>query len=118
MKLAIVGSRGLNISNIGDYIPRGVDEIVSGGAKGIDLCAAEYARANGIKLTEFLPEYSRYRLAAPLKRNEKIADYADEALVFWDGFSKGTKHTVDVFNKLKKPVVVVVIDKSLTKSSE
>ena len=43
-------------------------EIVSGGAKGIDSCAREYASANGLKLTEFLPEYNRYGRGAPLKQ--------------------------------------------------
>ena len=36
MKLAIIGSRGLWVENLGDYLPSGVTEIVSGGAKGID----------------------------------------------------------------------------------
>ena len=98
MKLAIVGSRNLSV-NISEYITEDIDEIVSGGAKGIDICAAEYAKANRIKLTEFLPEYSRYGRAAPIKRNESIAEYADEALVFWDGKSKGTKYTIDFFEK-------------------
>ena len=34
VKLALIGSRGLKINNMGEYIPCGVDEIVSGGAKG------------------------------------------------------------------------------------
>lgn len=55
MKLAVIGSRGLTVKDLGKYIPEGVTEIVSGGAKGIDACAREYAIQNGIKLTEFLP---------------------------------------------------------------
>ena len=43
MKLAIVGSRKLTV-DISEYMPDEVDEIVSGGAKGIDTCAAEYAK--------------------------------------------------------------------------
>ena len=57
MRVAIVGSRGLSVTNLEKYLPNGVTEIVSGGAKGIDTCAREYAVSNGIKLTEFLPEY-------------------------------------------------------------
>ena len=45
--------------NLEKYLPNGVTEIVSGGAKGIDTCAREYAVSNGIKLTEFLPEYEK-----------------------------------------------------------
>ena len=47
MKIAIVGSRNIQIENISDYISN-ADEIVSGGAKGIDTCAAEYATKNSI----------------------------------------------------------------------
>ena len=96
MKVAIVGSRNLVVSNLGDYLPDGVTEIVSGGARGIDACAREYAISHGLKLTEFLPEYEKYGKAAPLKRNEQIAAYADEIVAFWDGKSRGTKNVIEV----------------------
>ena len=107
MKLAIIGSRGISDIDVGRYIPEGVSEIVSGGAKGVDSLAREYAESRVIKLTEFLPQYKRYGRAAPLKRNESIAEYADSALVFWDGHSKGTAHTVKLFQKLGKSVTLI-----------
>ena len=55
MKIAVIGSRSLTIQNLGEYLPQGVTEIVSGRAKGIDTCAREYALREGLKLTEFLP---------------------------------------------------------------
>ncbi len=109
MKLAIIGSRNLTVENLDDYIPENVSEIVSGGAKGIDTCAREYAERKGIKLTEFLPDYSRYGRAAPLKRNEQIAEYADEALAFWDKKSRGTEYTLKCFKKLYKNVRIVIL---------
>ena len=109
MKLAIIGSRELYPTNIESFIPQGVSEIVSGGAKGVDGCAAKYAKENDIPLTVFLPDYSRYRKAAPLKRNQLIAQYANAALVFWDGSSRGTKYTIDQFRKLGKPVNVILL---------
>lgn len=109
MKIAIIGSRGVKIDNIGKYLPDGVDEIVSGGAKGVDSCAAEYARINKIPLTEFLPEYSLYGRAAPLKRNDKIAEYADECIAFWDGASRGTKYTIKAFEGLGKKIKIVKV---------
>ena len=66
MKLAIIGSRNLTVTNLEDYIPPETTEIVSGGAKGIDTCAGEYAHAHGLPLTEFLPDYARYKRGAPL----------------------------------------------------
>lgn len=115
MKLAIIGSRKMKIDCVEKYVPDGVDEIVSGGARGIDECAALYAKAKGIKLTEFLPEYSKYGRIAPLKRNEIIAEYADEAVAFWDGSSRGTKYAVEAFRKLGKRVKVVIIDSDTKK---
>ncbi|MBE6598833.1 MAG: DUF2493 domain-containing protein [Ruminococcaceae bacterium] len=109
MKLAIIGSRTLAIQNISGYIPDNVTEIVSGGAKGIDTAAAEYAKQNGIKLTVFLPQYEKYHRAAPLIRNKQIADYADCALALWDGKSKGTIHTVKLFETQSKPVTIIQI---------
>ena len=85
MKLAVIGSRNLKSIEIGRYIPDETDEIVSGGALGVDSLASEYARSVGIKLTEFLPDYERYGRGAPILRNKKIVDYADKILAFWDG---------------------------------
>lgn len=108
MKIAIIGSRGLTVDNLECFLPDNVTEIISGGAKGIDTCAKEYAVANDIKLTEFLPEYNKYRKGAPLKRNLQIIDYADEVIIFWDGQSKGTKYVIDNCRKQNKKMVIIM----------
>lgn len=110
VKIAVIGSRGLHIDNLGDYIPKEVTEIVSGGAKGIDSCAKEYAEAHHIKLTEYLPEYEKYGRYAPLKRNLAIIENVDVVLAFWDGSSKGTKFVIDNCKKNNVAVVVTVIE--------
>lgn len=74
MKVAVIGSRGLTVSDLGRYLPENTTEIVSGGAKGVDTSAREYALAHGIKQTEFLPEYTRFGRSAPLKRNITIIE--------------------------------------------
>ena len=43
MKLAIIGSRGIKNINFSKYISENVTEIVSGGAKGVDTLAREFA---------------------------------------------------------------------------
>ena len=111
MKVAVIGSRGLLVENLGDYLPEGTTEIVSGGAAGVDACAREYAQRHGLKLTEYLPEYTRYGRAAPLKRNITIIENADLVLAFWDGTSRGTKYVIDNCKKRKIPVRVYVFDK-------
>ena len=109
MRLAIIGSRSIKQITMEKYVSEDVKEIVSGGAKGIDAIAREFAHTKGIAYTEFLPKYHMYGRAAPLKRNEEIANYADQVLAFWDGSSRGTAHTVELFKKLEKEVTVVII---------
>ena len=106
MKVAVIGSRGLHVDHLEDYLPEGVTEIVSGGAKGIDTCAKDYALRHGLKLTEFLPEYEKYGRGAPLRRNITIIEYADFVLAFWDGKSRGTKYVIDNCKKRNIPVAV------------
>ena len=110
MKVGVIGSRGLTVDNLEQYLPQNTTEIVSGGAKGIDTCAREYAISHGIKLTEFLPEYSRYGRGAPLKRNLKIIEYADVVIAFWDRQSKGTKNVIENCKKLNVKVDVHIIE--------
>jgi hypothetical protein len=106
MKIAVIGSRGITVVNLEKYLPPGTNEIVSGGAKGVDTVAKEYAVKNGIKLTEFLPEYDKYGRGAPLKRNITIIKYADMVLAFWDGKSRGTKFVIDNCKRMGVPVKI------------
>ena len=109
MRIAIVGSRNIIVTNIGRYISD-CDEIVSGGAKGVDTCAAEYARKNGIKLYEFLPNYERYGRAAPIVRNKEIVDFADKVIVFWNGNSKGSLSIIKYAEKTGKQCEVIICE--------
>lgn len=93
MKVAIVGSRNMNV-DIAPYVPEGCTVIISGGALGIDTCAAEYARARGLRLVEIRPNYAQYGKGAPLRRNTEIVDRADLVLAFWDGHSSGTGDSI------------------------
>lgn len=104
MKVAVIGSRGIEVKNLEKYLPEGVTEIVSGGAKGVDTCAREYALAHGLKLTEFLPEYEKFGRSAPLKRNITIIEYADQVLAFWDGSSHGTRFVIENCKRMGVPV--------------
>ena len=111
MRLAIIGSRSVCECDLEAYLPKGVTEIVSGGARGVDQLAAIYAREHNIPLVEFFPDYAHYGKGGPLKRNQQIAEYAEEALAFWDGKSRGTAHTMDLFRRLGKPVTVILIER-------
>lgn len=110
MKLAIAGTRGIEVNISSYHLPEGVTEIVSGGAKGVDLSARKYAEKSGIPYREFLPDYKSYGRRAPLLRNQQIAEYADSLVAFWDEKSRGTLHTITLFQKLNKPVTVIMLE--------
>lgn len=95
------------VTDLGKYVPVNVTEIISGGAKGVDTCAKEYAETHNIKLTEFLPDYRRYGRGAPLKRNIAIIEHADLILAFWDGKSRGTKFVIQNAEQMGIPVQIV-----------
>ena len=112
MRVAVVGSRSLEVPNLEIYLPSEVTEIVSGGARGVDSSARKYATDNGIKIVEFLPDYSLLGRGAPLKRNLEIIKYSDYVLAFWDGVSKGTKYVIDNCNKMGVSLKVVSLKNS------
>jgi hypothetical protein len=111
MKIAVIGSRGLIVRDLEFYLPEETTEIVSGGARGVDTSARYYAHKNGLKLTEFLPDYNKYGKIAPLMRNLEIIDYADEIYAFWDGTSRGTKYVIENCRRKKKKVHVFMLKK-------
>ena len=110
MKVAVIGSRDLINVEISKYIPENTAEIISGGARGIDTLAEEWADENGISKIIIKPEYERYKRGAPLKRNKKIVELADVIIALWDGKSRGTKFTIDYAKNLKKEVKIYVIE--------
>ena len=95
IKLLIAGSRNITNIDIAPYISEGVGLIISGAATGIDTLAEQYA--DKMRLSKYImrPNYARYRKGAPIKRNYEMVNFCDKVLVFWDGASKGTKHTID-----------------------
>jgi len=114
LKVAIVGSRDLQITDFEKYLPKNVTEIISGGARGVDSSARAYAVSKGIPIKEFLPEYHRYGRAAPLKRNDVLLDAADHVLIFWNGHSRGTKYVIEQCQRRNISFEVYYLDRQET----
>ena len=110
MKVAVTGSRTIPHIPLAAYLPPDTTEIITGGAKGVDTAAEEYAKAHKIPVTVFTPDYARYRRGAPLKRNEQIAQACELLLAFWDGKSRGTAHTIAQCRKRGKPVTIILCE--------
>ena len=101
-RVAIVGSREYDRREefewIMDSLMKGFDAsqkitIVSGGARGADSFAAEYAKNNGLALIEHPADWERYGKRAGFVRNASIWNDADFGIAFWDGKSQGTEHS-------------------------
>ncbi|HJA37091.1 MAG TPA: DUF2493 domain-containing protein [Firmicutes bacterium] len=114
MKTAIVGSRCATAADyglIGENLPPGTTEIISGGAQGVDQLARRYALEHGLPLREFLPDYRQFGKIAPILRNNTIVQQADFVLCLWDGRSPGTQNVISLCLKLGKPLRVVPLNR-------
>lgn len=112
MKLAIVGSRTFEhyglLCRYMKYCNVGRDGwIISGGAKGADALAKEYANYYFINYQEFPAEWEKHGKSAGFIRNKQIVDSCDMVLAFWDGKSKGTQDTINKAKVAKKPTFIV-----------
>ena len=109
MKVAVVGSRGFDdypllketLSN------HQITRIISGGARGADSLAEQFAREHNIQTDIYRPDWKSYGRAAGPKRNRTIVENSDKIIAFWDGESKGTKSSIDLAKKLGKEVIVI-----------
>lgn len=115
MKLLIVGSRSIEDFDLTEYVPNETELIISGGAKGMDSVAEQYADRHKISKLILRPRYGLYGKAAPIRRNEMMVDVADAVLVVWDGVSRGTQYTVEYARKKNKSVQVILVSRDGTR---
>jgi len=108
-KVAVVGSR--NFADM-EFVKSVVTQIcvdypditvVSGGARGVDTLAQQIAEAQGCKTQIFPADWEQYGKSAGVLRNNQIVAHADFVLIFWDGESVGTEHTLTLTRKSGKP---------------
>jgi len=110
-RVAVVGSRDFKrldlveaaVQNLGPSV------IVSGGARGVDTAAEKEAKRLGY------PEPAIHRAdwrlhgkKAGMLRNLKIINDCEALIVFWDGSSPGTAHTLKLAERAERPVLLVV----------
>lgn len=132
--VAIVGSRDFDDQ---EFLFQKMDEllretndneivIVSGGARGADYHAKQYAKARKLKYKEYFAMWDnvkgkpaheigrhktgeKYWKMAGYARNLQIIERADIIIAFWDGKSPGTAHTISEARKAGKPVEIVAV---------
>jgi len=115
MKIAIIGSRGFNDydklkANLEFYIDKAT-LLISGGAKGADSLGERWAKENEIPTQIFYPDWDKHGKSAGYIRNKDIVANADLIIAFWDGVSKGTKHSIDIALESNKKLLVITYGK-------
>ena len=110
-KLAIIGSRTFNdYKTLREYLDPQKEKIslvVSGGAKGADTLGERWAKENNIETLIFPAEWDKHGKKAGFIRNHDIIKNCDICVAFWDGKSKGTKHSLDLCKQYNKPFLVI-----------
>ncbi len=108
MKVIIAGSRTINDKElVSQAIAEArfeITEVISGGAKGVDRIAEEWAKEQGIPVRVFKPNWQKGRQGAGLANNKLMAEQADALIAVYDGASKGTKDMIDTMRKQGKKI--------------
>ena len=104
MKTIIAGSRDLEafkdnyrVYLVADAVMQSgwrdqITEVVSGGARGIDLAGECWADSltPPIPIKRFVPDWNGLGKRAGFIRNGEMADYADALILIWNGTSRGS----------------------------
>ena len=84
------------------------DEIISGGAEGVDTFAQNFAKENGFKITIFYPNPKVPSPQRYYARNQDIVDYSDMLIAFQNNpHRSGTQSSINRAKKRGIPTVVV-----------
>lgn len=78
------------------------DEILTGGAEGVDFLAHLYTLFHNISYEEIKPDWKQYGKAAGFIRNSEMVDICHKGIAIWDGYSKGTQHCIHELERANK----------------
>lgn len=103
MKVIIAGSRDITCTEtVATAIAESgfeITEVVSGGARGVDLVGEQIARDFKIKIKRFPADWYNFGKIAGIMRNRQMSKYAQGLIAVWDGKSPGTKNMIDEAKK-------------------
>lgn len=118
IKVIIAGGRDFNDY---DLLERSVDRmlsklfdthaitIVSGGARGADALAIQYAnnRSDDVELLVMRADWDTHGKSAGYKRNAEMAEVSTHLIAFHDGQSRGTQHMIDLAIKMNLKTCII-----------
>lgn len=123
-KVVIAGGRDFGdlkrLTKVADNVLRNQKtvEVVSGTARGADRLGEAYAYSRGFAVKRFPADWDTHGKSAGVIRNAEMAAYADAAIIFWDGQSRGTKNMIDQMEKIGKPYIVKKYESAATEGAE
>ena len=90
-----------------------VSRVIHGGAAGADRMGGRWGKMMALDVLEVLPQWGKYGISAGYKRNITMLDMLemellDEVIAFWDGTSRGTKHTIENANHRELEITVIL----------
>lgn len=79
-----------------------ITEVVCGGMRGVDTIGRQWAIDHDIPVKLITAKASNHKNAIEI-RNREMVEYADAALVIWNGNNQATKNLLETLIELKKP---------------
>lgn len=86
-----------------------ITQVVSGGARGIDIAGEIWASSVFVPVKLFMADWGLHGKAAGPIRNAKMAEYADALIAIWDGSSRGTLDMISQMKELGKPIYAYLV---------
>lgn len=81
--------------------------IIHGAARGVDRTAGYIAMTFGYEVETFPALWTTYgKQAGFIRNNQMLSEKPDLVIAFWDGASKGTRHTITEARKREIPVQI------------
>lgn len=87
-----------------------ITEEVCGMAIGVDRLGEQWAIANSIPVKEMPANFTKHGKAGGPIRNREMAEYADAAVIVWDGKSRGTRNMINEMIRKKKPYYLLMTE--------
>lgn len=103
MRIVVSGSRTITDEKTVERILAGYiavkDIVITGGCRGIDRIAHDYARRYFADTEVYEADWDTHGKAAGPIRNGKMMEDAGILIAFWDGKSRGTRSAIDEARK-------------------
>lgn len=125
MRVIIAGSRTIRdytliCRAVERFGPERITQVVSGKQRskdeetgelyGADYLGERWAHEHNIPIRWFRAEWKVWGYSAGPRRNRHMAEYADAAIVIWDGRSRGSKNVIDEMARVGKECLVFRAD--------